>query len=98
MSEKRSAKLMVSLFCGPELHGFGFQRAIRIFPRGTAHLFVLHDVFHCRGVSALCNRALVCDFEDTGCLFAGNRECFGVLIDRRNHSVKRDWMRSLLAR
>jgi hypothetical protein len=89
---------MVPLFRGPELHGFGFQRAVQIFPSRTAHLFVLHDVFHCRGVSAFRNRTVACDFEDTGHLFSGNRECFGILIDRRNHSVKRDWTRSLLAR
>ena len=76
---------------------FSLERAVSILIIGAAGLFILGDVLHAGSISAFGNSCFVCDLEDTRCLFASNRKCFGVLIDRRNHSVKRKWARSLLS-
>lgn len=74
----------------PQFNRFSFECAVGILPIRTAGFFVLRNVFHGRSFSTLEDRGLVCDFEDAGFLFSGDRECLRVLVHCRDHSVKWD--------
>ncbi len=74
----------------PQFNRFSFECAVSILPIRTAGFFVLGNVFHGRSFSTLGDRGLVCDLEDAGFLFSGDRECLRVLVHCRDHSVKWD--------
>ncbi len=82
----------------PQFNRFSFECAVRILPIRTAGFFVLGNVFHGRTFSTLGDRGLVCDLEDAGFLFSGDRECLRVLVHCRDHSVKWDRPCALLRR
>ena len=75
---------------------FGFECAVGILPIRAAGFFVFRDVFHARSVPALGDRSFACDFKHAGLLFTCNSERLRVLIDRGDHSMKRDEARALL--
>src|SRR6266403_3653529 len=92
----RSAWRVLAFLCTcarrPQFNRFSFECAVSILPIPirTAGFFVLGNVLHGRSFSTLGDRGLVCDLEDAGFLFSGDRECLSVLVRCRDHSVKWD--------
>jgi len=74
----------------PDHHCFRFKRAVILFQTGAAHMFVFDDVSQGRSSASLGYSGSLCDLEDAGFLFSGNRECLRVLVHCRDHSVKWD--------
>jgi hypothetical protein len=65
----------------PKLYKFCLQSAVRIFPIGAAHFFIIDDILHRPGGCAFHDACFVCDFENARRFFSADRECFVLLID-----------------